>query len=138
MKKTLPILLILLLLAACGGSEGADSPELATATFIEALQSGDPEDVYEAVVRSEAENFRKMDERLKFNRWDYSDIDEFEVKGSELDGNRARVTVLLTREIDDQKVQSEELVVCIQEKKLWKVSMSASSKVFIPSGQVPE
>lgn len=135
--KRCAVLLLLLLLAACG-SEGADTPELAVTRFIEALQSGDPEDLYESVVRSEAQNFKKMDERLSFNRWDNSDIEEFEIKGKELDGNRYKVTVLLTREIDDKEVQTEETVVCVEEHQRWKVSMSSSSKVFIPTGKKPD
>ena len=136
MKKTALILLVLLL-TACG-SEGAETPELATSKFIEALQSGDPDDVYDSVVRAEAENFRKVDERASSNRWDNSDIQDFEIKGKELDGNRYKVTVLLTREIDDKDVQSEELVVCVEEHKRWKVSMSSSSTVFIPTSKKPE
>ena len=55
MKKTLPLLLLCLLLAACGGDEGADTPEEAVTRFIEALQSGDQEDIYNSVVRGEAD-----------------------------------------------------------------------------------
>src|SRR5690606_39790220 len=44
MKNTCALLLICLLLAACGGDEGADSPEQAATNFLEALQAGDRED----------------------------------------------------------------------------------------------
>ena len=130
--------LLLCLLAACGGDEGAATPELATTKFIEALRSGDHEDIYESVVRAEAESFQKIDERLDFNRWDYCNIEEFVIQGVTFDGNRARVTVMVTREIDDKEVAAEEVVVCIQEQKTWKVTMSNSSKAFLPLSKKPE
>ena len=137
MKTILPILLILLL-AACGGSEGAETPELAVERFIEALQSGDPDDIYDSLLRSEGEIFKKTDDRRSENRWEDCDIEDFEIKGKELDGNRYKVTVLITREVNDAEVQSEESVICIEEHKRWKVSMSSSSTVFIPSGKREE
>lgn len=136
MNKILPILLILFV-TACG-SEGADTPEQAAARFIEALQSGSADRVYDAVVRSEVENFRKVDERLDYNRWDDCPIEDFEIKGVVLDGNRARVTVRITREVNGVEEHSEELVVCVREQQRWKVTMSASSKVFLPSGKKPD
>ncbi|MBZ0137103.1 MAG: DUF4878 domain-containing protein [Planctomycetes bacterium] len=137
MKRTFLILLIGLLVASCG-SEGAETPELAATRFLEALQSGDADDVYAAVVRTEADSFRKTDERLNFNRWDDSNIEDFEIKGKELDGNRYRVTVLVTREIDGKEQAGEEIVVCVEEHKRWKVSISSSSKSFVPSGKRPD
>lgn len=138
MKHTCALLLICLLLAACGGDEGADSPEQAATNFLEALQSGDREDIYAAVTRAEGESFQKIDDRLDYNRWDGCNIEEFKIVGTELDGNRAKVTVLITREINDQPVQGEEMVVCVQERNRWRVTMSASSKLFVPSGKKPE
>jgi hypothetical protein len=138
MKKLGPVLVLLLLLAACGGDEGSETPEQAATKFLEALQSGDQDDIYESVVRAEAESFQVVDQRLDFNRWDDSNIEEFAIQGVVFDGNRARVTVLVTREIDDKEVAGEEMVVCMQEQKTWKVTMSASSKTFLPSGKKPD
>ncbi len=138
MKNTCALLLICLLLAACGGDEGAESPEQAATMFLEALQSGDREDIYKAITRAEGESFQKIDDRLDYNRWDDSNIEEFKIVGTELDGNRAKVAVLITREIDDKPVQAEELVVCVQERNRWKVTFSASSKTFMPSGKKPD
>ncbi|MCB9933349.1 MAG: DUF4878 domain-containing protein [Planctomycetes bacterium] len=138
MKKTCALLMLILLLAACGGEKGADTPEQAATNFLEALQSGDREDIYAAITRTEGESFQKIDERLDYNRWDDSNISEFKIMGTELDGNRAKVTVLVTREIAEKLVQAEELVVCVQEQRRWKVTFSASSKTFMPSGKRPE
>jgi hypothetical protein len=138
MKKLGPVLVLLLLLAACGGDEGSETPEQAATKFLEALQSGDQDDIYESVVRAEAESFQVVDQRLDFNRWDDNNIEEFAIQGVVFDGNRARVTVLVTREIDDKEVAGEEMVVCMQEQKTWKVTMSASSKTFLPSGKKPD
>ena len=138
MKKTLPLLLLCLLLAACGGDEGADTPEEAVTRFIEALQSGDQEDIYAAVHRREGESFQKSDERMDWNRWDYCNIDEFTIVESVLDGNRAKVTIHTKREVDEQIVEQDELVVCIQENKKWKVTMSGSAPLFMPPSKKPE
>lgn len=137
MRKTC-ILLMLLLLAACGGDEGAESPEEAAAKFLEALQSGDRDDIYASVLRREAEGFEKIDERMDWNRWDYSDIEEFKIGEVVYDGNRARVKVMITREIDDKEVESEETVVCIEERSKWKVTFSSSSKSFMPLTKKPD
>jgi hypothetical protein len=141
MKKLGPMLVVLLLLAACGGDKGSETPEQAATKFLEALQSGDREDIYASVVRAEAESFQVVDERLDFNRWDDSNIEEFAIQGVVFDGNRARVTALVTREIDDKEVAGEEMIVCAQDPKdpkVWKVTMSASSKAFLPSGKRPD
>jgi hypothetical protein len=134
MKRLAPVLL-LLLLSACGGPEGGETPEEAAEQFIRALQSGSQSRIYKSIVRSEAESFQKTDDRLDYNRWDDCNIEEFKIVGKELDGNRYRVTVLVTREIDDKDVEGEELVVCVEEQKRWKVSMSSSSKAFIPGSK---
>jgi hypothetical protein len=138
MMRLGPALVLLLLLAACGGDEGSETPEQAATKFLEALQSGDQDDIYGSVVRAEAESFQVVDQRLDFNRWDDSNIEEFAIKGVVFDGNRARVTVMVTREIEDKEVAAEEMVVCMQEQKTWKVTMSASSKTFLPSGKKPD
>jgi hypothetical protein len=138
MMRRITATLLLCLLAACGGDEGSETPELAATRFLEALQSGDQDDIYVSVVRAEAESFQVVDERLDFNRWDDCNIEEFAIQDVVFDGNRARVTVLVTREIKDEEVAGEEIVVCMQEQKTWKVTMSASSKAFLPSGKKPD
>jgi len=136
MKKLIPILLLCCLaLGACGDDGGSDSPEDAAAKFLDALQDGDQEDIYNSVVRGEAESFQKVDERLDYNRWNYSDIEDFKVGEVTLDGNRAKVKVTITREVDDKDQQFEEEVVCVMEHKKWKVLMSSSSPSFVPKGK---
>lgn len=131
----LPVILCCLLLYGCGGDGGSDTPEQAAGKFIEALQDGDQEDIYAAVVRGEAESFQRVDERLDYNRWEDYDIEDFKINNVILDGNRAKVSVDLTREIDGKEETSEQLVVCVEEHKKWKVLMSASSPVFIPKAK---
>ncbi|MCB9895109.1 MAG: DUF4878 domain-containing protein [Planctomycetes bacterium] len=138
MKKLAPLLLLFLLIAACGGDEGSDTPEEAVTRFIEALQSGDPEDIYAAVHRREGESFQKSDERMDWNRWDYCNIEEFSIGEAVLDGNRAKVTIHTKREVGEEIQEQDELVVCIQENKKWKVTMSGSSPLFLPPSKKPD
>lgn len=126
------------LLAGCGSYKGAETPEEAATYFLEAVRSGSQSRIYEAVVRSEGESFQHVDEKLNHNRWKDNNLEEFEVGEVELAGNRAIVKVMTTREIDDEEVQQEELVVCVQEHGKWKVTMSASSKLFLPSAKRPD
>lgn len=136
MKKLTPLaVLICLLLSCCGSDGGSESPAEAATAFLEAIQDGDQEDIYNAVVRGEAEGFQRVDERLDYNRWEDSDIEEFKVGEVTLDGNRAKVSVTITREVEGKEQKSDELVVCVEEKKKWRVLMSASSPSFIPKAK---
>lgn len=137
MKKLIPLLVLVLLLGACGDDGGSDTPEAAAAKFLEALQDGDQQDIYDSVVRGEAETFQKVDERLDYNRWDDSDIEDFKVGEASLKGNRMTVMVTVTREVNGKDQQSQEEVVCVQDKhnKKWKVMMSSSSPSFIPKAK---
>jgi len=137
MRKTAATLLFCLL-AACGGSEPAETPEAAATRFIEALQSGDTEDIYASIVSGEVSSFEKADAKLDFNRWDDCNIEEFKIGSVEFAGNRAKVTVSVTREIGDEEVTADEYVTCLQEKGQWKVTMSDSSRSFMPSGKRPD
>ena len=136
MKKLTPLaVLICLLLSCCGGDGGSESPAEAATAFLEAIQDGDQEDIYNSVVRGEAESFQRIDERLDYNRWEDSDIEEFKIGEVTLDGNRAKVSVTITREVEGKDQKTEELVVCVEEKKKWRVLMSASSPSFIPKAK---
>lgn len=128
--RTCTFILICLLLGACGGDADFSTPEGAAAAYLEAVSDNDREALIEAVVRGEGNAMRKAAERadergIDFNEPD-SNLEDFEVLDSTINGNRANVTVKTVRELGDMDVEREEVVVCVRTGREWKVSMDST------------
>lgn len=128
--RGLLFVLLFLPLVACAGEPDLDTPEGAAAAWLEAHEDEDEAALLKCIVDTERRAIQKGHERAEeagrkqpeFK----SNVTDYVVHDATISGNRAVVNITVTRRFGSGEKQLKEKVVCLKEKKQWKVSQAGT------------